>query len=150
MNGRVRRRGFKRRLVTGRRGQPFRESAGIRRGGGRGRGTRRVDKLQGARNNEAPVLGCIPEIGPSRGYKSHGTRRSSFVKRPIDEFQREAVGSVARGTNGYIYIYAFPSRPPFTSPIFTFLRKHADLIIFLPAPIPDLLFLFRPFLFEWR
>lgn len=41
---------------------------------GSGRGTRRMDKLQGARNNEAPVLGCIPEIGASRGYKSRGTR----------------------------------------------------------------------------
>jgi len=53
-----------------------------------GPGTRRMDKLQGARNNEAPVLGRIPEIGASRGYKSRGTRPlSRSVKRPIDVFQ---------------------------------------------------------------
>lgn len=57
--------------------------------GGRPRGTRRVDKLQGARNNEAPVLGRTAEIGPSRGYKSHGTTgpEQLLVKRPIDAFQ---------------------------------------------------------------
>lgn len=65
----------------------FRESCGISFSGS-GRGTRRMDKLQGARNNEAPVLGRIPEIGASRGYKSRGTRPlSRSVKRPIDVFQ---------------------------------------------------------------
>lgn len=69
---------------------------------GSGRGTRRMDKLQGARNNEAPVLGRAPEIGASRDYKSRGTRpprRAAplSVKRPIDVFQART--SDARGTS---------------------------------------------------
>lgn len=54
-----------------------------------------MDKLQGARNNEAPVLGRTPEIRASRGYKSRGTRPSRFVKRPID-VSRELVRPMMR------------------------------------------------------
>ena len=57
-----------------------------------------MDKLQGARNNEAPVLGRTSEIGASRGYKSRGTRPppSRSVKRPIDVFQFVRTMRVAR------------------------------------------------------
>lgn len=56
-----------------------------------------MDKLQGARNNEAPVLGRTSEIGASRGYKSRGTRPPSrSVKRPIDVFQLVRTMRVAR------------------------------------------------------
>jgi len=62
-----------------------------------GPGTRRMDKLQGAGNNEAPVLGRTSEIGASRGYKSRGTRPPSrSVKRPIDVFQLVQTMRVAR------------------------------------------------------
>lgn len=86
----------------------------------RDRGTRRVDKLQGARNNEAPVLGCVPEIGPSRGYKSHGTRPGRFVKRPIDErtapLGEEAChGAAARPARFCLETFLRRNRPAFSS-----------------------------------
>lgn len=103
----------------------------------RGRGTRRVDKLQGARNNEAPVLGCIPEIGPSRGYKSHGTRRSSLdLKRPIDEFQGGCFRSVARGTNGYNIRVSLAMVLPSPN-LYLFTSVQTSYYLFPP---PDLLF----------
>lgn len=113
----------------------------------RGRGTRRVDKLQGARNNEAPVLGCIPEIGPSRGYKSHGTRRSSLdLKRPIDEFQGGCFRSVARGTNGYNIRVSLAMVLPSPNLYLFYLRTNI-LLSFSPSRSP---FLFNLFLLGWR
>lgn len=81
-----------------------------------------MDKLQGARNNEAPVLGCVPEIGPSRGYKSHGTRPGRFVKRPIDE-RTAPLWTRKRATK------ASPARSRYLE---TFLRRAADLLF--PRP----------------